>query len=176
MAKWIIDPDHSVAAFAVRHMMVSDVRGQFNKISGEISFDPSDIPHSSVEVAIDVSGIYTGIQKRDDHLRSPDFFDVGKYPQITFKSKEIKIAGERGFKITGILTIHGITRVVTLDSAYAGPEKSSDGDTSIGFAARTGINREDYALMWNVDLASGGVMVGKEVQIFLDIEADLINE
>jgi polyisoprenoid-binding protein YceI len=173
MARWVADPDHSVAAFIIKHMMVANVRGQFNKISAELSFDPADISHSSVEAVIDASGIYTGIQKRDDHLRSPDFFDVAEYPLITFKSNKAETSGERHFKITGDLTIHGITRPVTLDAEYSGIEKSSDGDISIGFTASTRINREDYGLTWNVELESRGVMVGKEVQIFLDIEADL---
>ena len=175
MAKWSIDSDHSVAAFIIRHLMVSNVRGQFNKISGEISFDPSDILHSSVEATIDASGIYTGIQKRDDHLRSQDFFDVSRYPFIVFRSDAVEVTGDKRLKIGGNLTIHGITRSVTLDAEYSGPEKSPYGDTSIGFNARTRINREDYGLTWNVDLESGGVMVGREVQIFLEIEADLKN-
>lgn len=175
MAKWSIDSDHSVAAFVIRHMMVTNVRGQFNKISGEICFDLSDIPRSTVEVTIDASCIYTGIQKRDDHLRSQDFFDVSRYPFIGFRSNKVEAAGDKRLTITGDLTIHGITRPVTLDAEYCGLERSPDGDTSIGFTARTGINREDYGLMWNVGLESGGVMVGRDVQILLDIEADLIS-
>jgi polyisoprenoid-binding protein YceI len=153
--------------------MVTNVRGQFNKISGEIYFDPSSITHSSVEAAIDASGIYTGIKKRDDHLRSPEYFDVEKYPLITFKSDEVEAIGGNRFRVTGDLTIHGITRSVSLDAEYSGPEKSPYGETSIGFNAKTGINREDFGLTWNVDLESGGIMVGKETQILLDIEADL---
>ena len=175
MAKWVIDPDHSVAAFSIRHMMISTVRGQFNRINGELSFDPSDIPHSSLVATIDASGIFTGIQKRDDHLRSPDFFDVAKYPHITFKSNKVETAGERLFKISSDLTIRGITRLVSFDAEYSGPEKSPYGDTSIGFSASTRISRQDFGMVWNVDLESGGVMVGKEVQIFLDIEADLMS-
>jgi polyisoprenoid-binding protein YceI len=172
MAKWVADPDHSVAAFIIKHMMVANVRGQFNKISAELSFDPADISHASVEAFIDVSGIYTGIQKRDAHLLSPDFFDAAKFPMITFRSTKVEASGDNHFKITGDLTIHGITRPVTMDAEYCGMEKSADGDTSIGFTASTSINREDYGLMWNVGLASRGVMVGKEVRIFIDIEAD----
>jgi polyisoprenoid-binding protein YceI len=173
MSKWVIDPDHSVAAFAVRHMMVTDVHGQFNKISGTIYFDPADIPHSSLEASIDVSGIYTGIHKRDDHLRSPDFFNVEKYPLITFKSTITEITEKNRFKLTGDLTIRGITKQVVLDVSYSGPEKSPYGEISMGFTALTRVNREDYGVMWNMPLESGGVMVGKEVQIILNIEADL---
>jgi len=173
MAQWVIDPDHSVAAFVVRHMMVANVRGQFNRISGTINFDPDDIAKSSVEVLIDASGIYTGIPKRDDHLRSPDFLDVEKFPHILFKSAYVAGAGENRLKITGQLTIHGITKQVTLEADYTGPEKSPYGEISRGFTASVSINREDYNIMWNVLLESGGVMVGKEILITLEIEADL---
>ncbi len=173
MAKWVIDPDHSVAAFVIRHMMVANVRGQFNKLSGVVYFDPSDIANSSVGAAIEAAGIYTGIQKRDDHLRSVEFFDAANYPQIIFTSDKAKITGAKRFSAVGNLTIRGITKTVTLDVEYSEPEKSPYGETSIGFTAATKINREDFGLMWNEALEGGGIMVGKEVQIFIDIEADL---
>jgi len=173
MTKWIIDPDHSVASFIVRHMMVANVRGQFNRISGAIHFDPADMANSSVEIFIDASGIYTGIQKRDDHLRSPDFLDVESYPQITFKSTHIETTRENGFRVNGHLSIRGISHLVTLDAEYNGPEKSPYGETSMGFTATTHIDRGDYGMTWNVLLESSGVMVGKEVLITLDAEADL---
>jgi polyisoprenoid-binding protein YceI len=174
MAKWVIDADHSVAAFSVRHMMVSNVHGQFNKISGTVQFDSSDMARSSVEVEIDAAGLYTGIQKRDEHLRSPDFFDVAKYPLILFKSGRVESLGGNRFSVTGALTIHGITRPVTFDAEYLGPVKGTEeGETVIGFTASTTINREDFGIMWNVALLEkGGVVVGKDVQISLDIEAD----
>ncbi|MCL5022139.1 MAG: YceI family protein [Nitrospirae bacterium] len=174
MAKWIIDPDHSVATFTVRHMMVTDVHGQFNKISGTISFDPADPVHSSAEAEIDVSGIWTGISKRDEHLRSPDFFDVGKYPKITFTSTRAEGIEGRHFKLFGDLMIHGVTRQVVLHMEYAGPVKGTEeGEIIIGFTAAVGINREDYGMTWNVALVEkGGVVVGREVRIALDIEAD----
>lgn len=173
MSKWVIDPDHSVAAFFVRHMMVANVHGQFNKIKGAIHFDHNDIPNASVELSIDVSGIYTGIQKRDDHLRSPDFFDVEKYPYMTFKSTKTEMTEKNRLKVFGDLTIHGITKQIAIDVAYSGPEQSPYGETSMGFTATAKINREDYGIMWNVELKSSGFMVGKEIQIVLDIEADL---
>jgi len=157
-------------------LMVANVRGQFNKLSGIVFFDPSDIVNSSVEATIDVAGIYTGIQKRDDHLRSADFFDAANYPQITFRSDKAKITGSNRFSMTGDLTIHGITKTVTLDVEYSEPEKSPYGETSIGFAATTRINREDFGLMWNQALESGGIMIGRDVQIFIDIEADLATD
>jgi polyisoprenoid-binding protein YceI len=174
MDKWVIDPDHSVAAFVVRHMMVANVRGQFNKLSGSLRFDPSNIAGSSVEVAIDAAGIYTGIQKRDNHLRSADFFDVANHPRIIFKSDKVEITGAKHFRITGDLTIRGITKTITLDVENSEPEKSPyGGETTIGFAATTKINREDFGLMWNEPLESGGVLVGRAVQILIDVEADL---
>jgi polyisoprenoid-binding protein YceI len=176
MARWIIDSDHSVAAFVVRHMMVANVRGQFNKISGTISFDPDNVDISSVEAVIDATGIYTGIQKRDDHLRSPDFLDVEQYSHIFFKSSDVAGAGQNQLRITGDLTIHGITKRVILMAEFAGPEKSPYGETSIGFTATGSMNREHYNIMWNVSLGSGGVMVGKEILITLDVEADLQEE
>ncbi|MEW6002196.1 MAG: YceI family protein [Nitrospirota bacterium] len=172
MAKWAIDPDHSVAAFAVRHMMIASVRGLFNKITGTIYFDPADIKNSSVEAAIDVASIWTGIQKRDDHLRSPDFFDAGKYPQIIFRSTRVESAGGKGLKIIGDLTIRGITHPVTMEVEYSGPVKSPFNGTSLGFAGTTRINRQDYGVSWNEPM-EGGFVVGDDVQITLDIEADL---
>ncbi len=174
MGKWIIDPDHSVAAFTVRHMMVADVHGQFNKLSGTIQFDPADIAHSFVEAEIDVSGIYTGIQKRDEHLRSADFFDVEKYSGITFRSTRVEPSGGHRFRVSGGLTIHGITHPVTFDAEYLGPVKGTEeGETVVGFSAATRISREDYGIMWNVNLLDpGGVVVGREVAIVLSIEAD----
>ncbi len=176
MAWWIIDPDHSVAAFVVRHMMVANVRGQYNKIDGTISFDPDNMAASSVEVVIEAAGIYTGIQKRDDHLRSPDFLDVEKYPHIHFKSTDVAGVGGNQLRITGDLTIHGITKQIILTAEFAGPEKSPYGETSIGFTATGSMNREHYNIIWNVPLGSGGVVVGKEVLITLDVEADLQGE
>jgi polyisoprenoid-binding protein YceI len=176
MSKWVIDPDHSVAAFVVRHMMVANVHGQFNKIKGAIHFDHNDIPNAYVELSIDASGIYTGIQKRDDHLRSPDFFDVEKYPYMTFKSNKTETTEKNRLKVFGDLTIHGITKQIAIDVAYSGPEHSPYGETSMGFTATAKINREDYGIMWNVELKNKGFMVGKEIQIVLDIEADLASE
>lgn len=173
MAKWVIDSDHSVAGFTVKHFMIANVRGQFNNITGTIQFDPADVAHSSVQAVIDVSGIYTGIQKRDDHIRSPDFLDVAKHPEIIFKSVKVEGVGGNRFRVTGDLTILGITRPVVLDAEYVGPIKSPYGETSIGFAAATKINREDYGIKWNEAMEGGGVIVGKDVEITVDVEADL---
>jgi len=176
MKKWSIDPDHTVAALSVRHMMVANVHGQFNKVSGTIHFDPADIPHSSVEVSIDATAIYTGISKRDEHLRSDDFLDAGNHPYITFKSTKAESTGSNRLKVTGDLAIRGITRQIIFEAEYFGPVKDpfEENGRSIGFFASTTINREEYEMAWNVAMESGGVMVGKEVKITLEVEADLV--
>jgi polyisoprenoid-binding protein YceI len=175
MDKWIVDPDHTVATFSVRHMMVANVHGQFNKISGTIHFDPAEIPHSSVEVSIDATAIYTGIPKRDEHLRSGDFLDVGTHPYITFKSTKAEHTGNNRFRVTGDLAIRGTTRQITFEAEYFGPVKDpfEESGGSIGFVTSAVINREEYGMTWNVAMESGGVMVGKEVTITLEVEADL---
>lgn len=174
MAKWIIDPDHSVAAFTVKHMMLVDIRGQFNKVSGEIYFDPLNISGSSVTAEIDVAGITTGVRKRDDHLLSPDLFEISKYPKILFKSNKIEKIGENQGRVTGDLTIHAITRPITFDAECFGPVKSPfGGELTLGFTAAIVINRYDYGITWNETMEGGGLIVSKEVRIYLDIEADL---
>ncbi len=177
MARWIIDPDHSVAAFTVRHMMISNVHGQFNRLSGTIHFDPSNVTVSSVEAAIDVSGVYTGIQKRDDHLRSPDFFDVVEHPRMLFRSSEVRREDGKKLKVAGDLTIRGITRPVTLEVEFSGPVKDpfEEGSQSVGFTASTRINRKDFGVLWNADM-EGGMIVGWDVDITLNIEADFVPE
>ena len=174
MAQWIVDPDHSVAAFSVRHMTIANVRGQFNKIAGSIYFDPLNIDNSAVELTIDVSCIYTGIQKRDDHLRSPDFFDIDRYPTISFTSTRINSVDSNNAKVSGNLTIHGITRQIIVPVEFSVPVKDPFGDgLSIGFTISATINREDYGIMWNQPMADNDFMVGRDVHFFLDIEADL---
>jgi len=173
MSKWNIDPDHSVAAFAVRHMMVANVHGQFNKIAGTINFDPADIGKTSVALEISVDSIFTGIKKRDDHLRSQDFFDAVKYPKIIFHTTKAERTGFNNCKITGDLTIHGITHTVTVDIDFSGPVNSPYGEISMGFSGKLRVNREDFSVMWNEPMENGGFIAGKDVEIFLDIEADM---
>jgi polyisoprenoid-binding protein YceI len=176
MKRWIIDPDHTVATFSVRHMMVANVHGQFNTISGTIHFDPADSPHSSVEVTIDATAIYTGIPKRDEHLRSEDFLDAGNHPRITFRSTKAEHIGSNRFRVTGDLAIRGITRQITLEGEHFGPVKDpfEESGRSIGFVASAAVNREEYGMTWNVPMELGGLMVGKEVRITLEVEADLV--
>ncbi len=177
MAKLIIDSDHSVAGFVSRHMSIANVRGQFNKIKGTINFEPDDLANSSVEVIIDVKSITTGIKNRDEHLLSPDFLDADKYPEIIFRSTKVEGAGARSVKVSGDLTIHGITRPVTMDVGYSGPVKSPfGGETTFGFASAITINRFDFGVKWDVPMEDGSLIVGKDIQITLDIEADQSNE
>lgn len=177
MGTWVLDPDHTVAAFAIRHMMVAYVKGQFNKVTGIIQMGNNNREIVSIEAKIDASNIYTGIQKRDDHLRSPDFFNVEKYPEITFKSTKVNGNIEKGFRVTGDLSICGITHSVTSDVTVAGPVKAPFGkETTMGFSSVFTINREDFGITWNVPLESGGLMISKEVHIYIDAEADLLKE
>jgi polyisoprenoid-binding protein YceI len=177
MTKWSIDPDHSVAAFTARHFMITLVRGQFNKVSGTIQFDPENPTLGSVEASIEAEGIYTGIPKRDEHLRSPDFLDVEHFPTITFKGGQIEQVALNSFKVSGDLTLRGITHPATLDVEYLGRVKSPfDEDISIGFSANTRINRLDFAINWNYDMEHGGLVVSKELILSLEVEADLIRD
>lgn len=176
MAKWTIDADHSVAAFSVRHLMITNVHGQFNRISGTVDFDPADQAGLALEAVIDVAGIYTGISKRDEHLRSPDFFDAQRLPTITFHSTGFDAAGTNKGRLAGELTIHGITRPVTFDVTFFGPvigPEELGRETTVGLSARTSLNREDFGMTWNVPFGDGGVVVGREIEIDLEIEADL---
>jgi polyisoprenoid-binding protein YceI len=175
MAIWIIDSDHSCAAFAIRHLMIAHVRGQFNKMKGTIVFDPEKKDASSVQVEIDVATVTTGIRKRDDHLLTADFFDQSKFPLITFKSRQIEFLDNKRARITGDLTLHGVTRQVVFNAEYAGPVKSPmGGEITMGFSAATKINREEFGMMWgSEELEGGGLLTGKDVHITLDVEADL---
>ena len=168
---WNIDPDHSNVGFKVRHLMVSNVKGSFDKHSGTIDINDKDITKSKVEVTIDTTSINTNVQKRDEHLRSADFFDVAKYPTMTFVSKKVAKAGEDKLKITGDLTLHGVTRQVVLDvDGLSKDSKDPWGNIRRGATASTKINRKDFGLVWNKALETGGVTVGEEVTITLEIE------
>jgi polyisoprenoid-binding protein YceI len=175
MAKWIIDSDHSCAAFAIRHMALAHVRGQFSNLKGMIHYDPSDRSKTSVEIEIDVASVNTGIKKRDVHLLTGDFFDQAKYPTITFKSTRVDFLNNNRLRVSGNLTMHGTTRPVTLEGEYAGPRKNPYGtEITLGFSGSTMVNREDFGIMWGSEpMEGGGLVAGKEVNIFLDVEADL---
>ena len=168
---WDIDTAHSAAQFSVRHLAVSNVRGEFGKITGTLQLDDKDITKSTVEATIDVTSINTREEKRDQHLKSPDFFDVAKFPTITFKSKKVAKEGSDRLKVTGDLTIHGVTKEVVLQvDGPAKPIKDPWGNTKTGVTATTKINRKDFGLTWNKALETGGLVVGDEVSITLDVE------
>lgn len=165
-----IDPVHSSAHFSVRHMMVSNVRGEFAKVTGTVVYDPKNLKASSVEAVIDATTINTHEPKRDDHLKSPDFFDVAKYPTLTFKSKKLEKAGKGKLRVTGDLTIHGVTREVVLEVEGPAAEVKAGPMLKSGASAATTIKRKDFGLEWNRALEAGGWVVGDEVRITLEIE------
>jgi|SRR5579884_3712515 len=167
---WQIDPAHSSAEFIVRHMMITNVRGGFGKISGIVVWDPDNPAATSIDATIDVSSIHTRDEQRDAHLRSADFFDAEKYPTITFRSTKAEAAGEGEAKVTGDLTIHGVTKPVTLQVEGPSSEtKDPFGNVRIGASAKTKIRRSDFGLSWNAALETGGFLVGDDVKIELEI-------
>lgn len=168
---WKIDTSHSHVAFSVRHLMIAKVRGEFTSWSGAIQLDDADVTRSSVAVEIDVASITTKEDKRDAHLRSPDFFDAETYPKLTFVSKQVLAEGGKVTKLIGDLTIRGTTHQVSLDVDDEGRAKDPWGGERAAWVAKTRINRHDYGLKWNVALEAGGVLVGDHVDITLEIEA-----
>ncbi|MGE5180794.1 MAG: YceI family protein [Acidobacteriota bacterium] len=168
---WTFDLSHSSVQFHARHLMVSKVHGRFLQWGGKLELDSEDLTRSRIEVQIDAASIYTEEQKRDDHLRSPDFLDVAKYPQITFASKAIEKQGSDRYAVSGDLTIHGVTRPVTLDVEGGERVKDPWGGLRTGFSAKTSISRKDFGLTWNVALETGGFLVGDKLEITLEIEA-----
>lgn len=167
---WHIDPSHSEIQFSVRHMMISTVRGRFNKFSGTVEADEQNPTGARVKVEVDVSSIDTGDEKRDTHLRSPDFFDIEEFPTMTFKSSRVEQLDDRHGRLHGDLTIRDVTKPVVLDVEYAGMAKSPWGTTSAGFSAETRINRKDWGLNWNVALETGGWLVADEIRISIEVE------
>jgi len=170
-APWEFDGDHTGVHFKVRHLMISSVRGEFEKVSGKIVYDESDVTKSTADITIDAASVNTRVAKRDADLRSPNFLDVSKYPTIVFKSKRVDKAGNGTVKMTGDLTIHGVTKEVVL--AVEGPTpaiKDPGGNIRVGGQASTKINRKDFGLTWNKALETGGVVVGDEVEITIDVE------
>jgi polyisoprenoid-binding protein YceI len=166
-----IDPRHSSAQFAVTHLMISTVRGEFHQVNGTITVDDGDISQSTVNVTIDATTVDTREPDRDKHLKSPDFFDVAKFPTITFKSTKVESAGPGKLKITGELAIHGVTKQVVLDATVPKPAiKDPWGLQRTAVSGSTKINRQDFGVAWNKSLDSGGVVVGDNVDINLDVE------
>ncbi len=171
LTTWTIDPVHSVAEFKVKHMMISNVKGQFTGVSGKLALDETDIANSRVDATIDVSTIHTLDTQRDAHLKSADFFDVEKFPTLAFKSTRVTRRGKDELAVEGELTIHGVTRnVVFAVEGPTAPGKDPWGNTRVGISATTKISRKDYGLTWNAALETGGILVGDEVTITLDVQ------
>ena len=167
---YTLDTSHSTVEFVGRHLGFAKVRGRFTKFAGQIEI--AEVPEeSSVEVEIDVASVDSADQRRDDHLRSPDFFDVENHPQITFKSTGVRGAGESRWDVTGDLTVRGITRPVVLHVEFEGGDADPWGGQRVGFSASTEVDREDWGLTWNQVLESGGLLVGKKIKIELSVEA-----
>ena len=168
---WEIDPAHTSVQFSIRHMMVSNVRGEFRKVSGTVHADDKDLTNSVVEAKIDAASIDTREPKRDEHLRSPDFFDAAQYPTITFKSKRIAKTSEGQYAVTGDLTMHGVTQEVTLDVVGPTPPiKDPRGGLRAGATATTKLSRKDFGITWSKLLEGGGMVVGDEVSVTIDVE------
>jgi polyisoprenoid-binding protein YceI len=167
---WTIDPSHTRVGFSVRHMMIATVHGQFEKVAGTVDFNEAEPSRSTVDVQIEAASLNTRDEKRDAHLRSADFFDVERHPYLAFKSTKVEVLDEAHGRLTGDLTIRGLTRRVVLDTEYNGQVKSPWGTYSAGFSASTKINRKDWNLNWNVALETGGVLVGDIVAINIELE------
>lgn len=171
IATWNIDPVHSVAEFKVKHMMISSVKGQFTGLKGTAALNEADITRSQVEASIDAASVSTREPQRDAHLKSPDFLEVEKFPTLSFKATRIARAGEEELTVAGDLTIHGITRNVVFSvEGPSAPARDPWGKTRMGLSATTRINRKDFGLTWNAMLETGGILVGDEVTITLDIQ------
>lgn len=168
---WNIDAAHSGIHFSVRHMVVSKVRGRFAKYSGSIAIDDDDLTRSVVDVTIDAASLDTGVADRDTHLRSADFFDVEKFPALTFRSKQIEKVGSMKYRVIGDLTIRDVSREVSLDVEYGGRADDPWGNERVGFVAKTSLDRKDFGLTWNQVLETGGLIVGDRIDIDLDVEA-----
>lgn len=179
MAEWFFEPGHTAAAFCVRHMMVTYVRGHFKNVHGKLTFDPDNPKDSQVEIRINAKELWTGEPDRDAHLRSADFLDVEHYPEITFTGTSVEVVGSHDYMVTGALTIRGVTKPVTLKVQYLGQWQTpwwEDGvdkgpKTRAGFVAGTSINRHHFGVSWNSTLDHGGIVVGDTVEITIDAEA-----
>lgn len=167
---YTFDKAHTEASFQVRHMLTK-VRGRFADFTGTVKLDPAKPEASSVEFTIKAASIVTGDEKRDQHLKSPDFFDVEKFPELTFKSSAVKATGKDAYAVTGTLTIHGVSKEVTLPVTFLGFVKTPWGDERAGFETGIKLNRTEYGLLWNKALEAGGLLVGEEVEVAVNIEA-----
>ena len=174
-ADYIVDKDHASIGFSVKHMIISNVKGHFTDFSGGFSYDENTKTFSKANLAVKTASIDTNVTDRDRHLRSPDFFDVEKYPEITFNLKKSEAMGGDYLRVTGDLTIHGVTREIVLDGEYLGSAKDPKGNMRAGFTATGKVNRGDFGLRWNKVLEAGGLLVGEEVKLLIEVEGVLVN-
>ena len=173
MPRWTIQDVHTAVEFSVRHMMITSVRGHFKNIGGTLDFDPEHPERAAAAVTFDAATLWSGQPERDDHLRSEDFLHVERYPTISFRSAKVEPAGRNEYRVTGDLTLRGVTQPVTLDVRYLGQGRSPFADTRAGFTATARIDRHDFGVNWNSEMPAGGVVVGDEVFITIDVEAIL---
>ena len=171
VSNWAVDRSHSFVDFSIQHLKITKVRGSFEQFDAVIEADPEDLTTAKIEFTIDVASINTRFPDRDNHLKSPDFFDVEKYPKITFKAEKIVKTDYNEYDITGPLTIRDVTREVTFSVEYEGSNKDPWGKEKIGFSGKGKINRSDFGLTWNAPLETGGFLLGDEVKIYLEIQA-----
>ncbi|GIN87723.1 polyisoprenoid-binding protein [Heyndrickxia sporothermodurans] len=172
ISKWTVDALHSGIDFSVKHMMVSKVKGAFQKFNAVIEAEPTDLTTATIDFTIDVASIDTRNNDRDNHLRSADFFDVEQFPTMTFKSTKIEKTGEDEYSVTGDVTLHGVTRQETFNATFEGLAKDPmSGAEKVGFSANGKIKRSDYGLTWNAALETGGVLVGDDIKVSIEIEA-----
>jgi polyisoprenoid-binding protein YceI len=170
-AEWSIDKAHSSVGFAVKHLVISKTKGSFGEFSGAVHFDEANWEKSSVEMTVSIASIFTDDEKRDGHLRSPEFFDAEKYPTMNFKSTTVAKGKGDTFTIVGELTIRDVTKTVTFDCEFSGVVKDPWGNTRAGFSAKTVLNRQDFNVSWSKTLDTGGLVVGNDVTVTLEIEA-----
>lgn len=167
---WNVDQSHTEVGFSIRHLMIATVRGRFGQFNGTITGDLSDFSQAQIEAEIDASSIDTNDAERDEHLRSGDFFEVDKFPKISFRSNEIVPAGDNRYTVRGDLTIRGVTKPVELDTTFGGTATDPWGNSKAAFNAQAKLNRKDFGLTWNSVLETGGVLVGDEVDLNLNVE------
>jgi polyisoprenoid-binding protein YceI len=168
---WKLDPAHSAAEFKVKHMMISNVKGSFSGLSGDLTLHEPDHTLTRVDASVDVATVSTGDAQRDSHLKSAEFFDAEKFPTMTFKSTKVVSEGGGDFAVTGDLTLHGVTKSVTFDvEGLSAPAKDPWGNTRVGLSAKTKVNRKDFGLSWNAALETGGVLVGEDIAISLEVQ------
>ncbi len=171
VSRWAVDPSHTVVEFAVRHLMVTTVKGRFTRFSGALFLDEADPTRSLIEGTVEAASVDTGDAQRDTHLRSADFFDVERFPQITFRSTRIEPLGDQRYRVIGNLTIRGVTREVALEAALLGRARDPWGNERLGFTAQATLDRRDFGLTWNHPLETGGFLVDNTVRITIEGQA-----